>query len=119
MEARLYPLMYRTLPPSVYHIYLHPDDYAQVHPISAAIVADAQRGLSTKVDEINRRSRWTRLLLEKRAPIEVPPAGWEIHLHPETNGELSQGELGIESRLLLPPPRQFDGGAATTLIART
>jgi hypothetical protein len=119
MESRLYPLMYRTLPPAEYHVYLHPDDYAQVHPISAAIVTDAQRGLSAKVDEINRRSRWTRLLLEKRAPIEAPAAGWEIHLHPEVNGELSPGELGIESRLLLPAPRQFDGGAATTLIART
>jgi hypothetical protein len=119
MESRLYPLMYRTLPPSVYHVYLHPDDYAQVHPVAAAIVADAQQGLSTRADEINRRSRWTRLMMEKRAPIEAPPGGWEIHLHPETNGELSPGELGIESRLMLPAPRQFDGGTATTLIART
>jgi pSer/pThr/pTyr-binding forkhead associated (FHA) protein len=119
MESRLYPLMYRTLPPSVYHVYLHPDDYAQVHPVQAAIIADAQQALNTRVDEINRRSRWTRLMLEKRAPIEVPAGGWEIYLHPETNGELAAGELGIESRLVLPVARRFEGGTATTVIART
>jgi hypothetical protein len=119
MESRLYPLMYRTLPPSVYHVYLHADDYAQLHPIRAAIIADAEQALNTRVDEINRRGRWTHLMQEKRAPIEVPASGWEIHLHPETNGELAQGELGIESRLVLPAPRQFDGGTATTVIART
>ena len=119
MEARLYPLMYRTLPPGVYHVYLHPDDFRQVQPISAAIIADAEQALSARVDEINRRSRWTRLMADKQAPIEAPPGGWEIHLHPETNGELAQGEFGIESRLLLPPPRRFEGGTATTLIAKT
>jgi pSer/pThr/pTyr-binding forkhead associated (FHA) protein len=110
MESRLYPLMYRTLPPAVYPIYLHPDDYSQVQPITAAIIADAQQGLSTRVDELNRRSRWSRFVSDARAPIEAPPGGWEIYLHPETNGELAAGELGIESRLLLPTPPRFEGG---------
>jgi len=119
MEARLYPLMYRTLAPSVFHVYLHPDDYRDVQPIAAAIVADAQQGLNSRVDELNARARWTRLVSGKQAPIEVPPGGWEIHLHPDANGELSRGELGIESRLSIPPPPRYDGGAATTRIART
>jgi hypothetical protein len=119
MESRRYPLMYRTLPPAVYHVYLHPDDYSQVQPITAAIITDAQQGLSTRVDELNRRARWTRFVSDSRAPIEAPPGGWEVYLHPETNGELSPGELGIESRLLLPTPPRFEGGTATTVIART
>ena len=119
MEARLYPLMYRTLAPSVFHIYLHPDDYRDIQPVAPAIVADAQQGLNNRVDELNARARWTRLVSGKQAPIEVPPGGWEIHLHPEPNGELSRGELGIESRLSIPPAPRYDGGAATTRIART
>jgi len=119
MEARLYPLMYRTLAPGVFHVYLHPDDYKEVHPIAAAIVADAQQGLNSRVDELNARARWTRMVSGKQAPIEVPPGGWEIHLHPESNGELSRGELGIESLLSIPPARRYEGGAATTRIART
>lgn len=119
MEARLYPLMYRTLAPGVFHVYLHPDDYRDVQPIAPAIVADAQQGLNARVDELNARARWTRLVSGKQAPIEVPPGGWEIHLHAEPNGELSRGELGIESRLSIPPAPRYDGGAATTRIART
>jgi predicted component of type VI protein secretion system len=111
--------MYRTLAPSVFHVYLHPDDYREVQPIAAAIVADAQQGLNSRVDELNARARWARLVSGKQAPIEDPPGGWEIHLHPEANGELSRGELGIESRLSIPPPPRYDGGAATTRIART
>jgi len=119
MEARLYPLMYRTLAPGVFHVYLHPDDYRDVQPIAAAIVADAQQGLNSRVDELNARARWARLVSGKQAPIEVPSGGWEIHLHPDANGELSRGELGIESRLSIPPAPRYDGGAATTRIART
>jgi hypothetical protein len=119
MEARLYPLMYRTLPPAVYHLYLHPDDYREVEPIASLIVLDAQQLLNSRVDELNGRSRWSTLVTGRQAPIEIPPGGWEIHLHPETNGELMRGELGIESRLLVPPPPRYDGGSPTTRIART
>lgn len=119
MEARLYPLLYRTLPPGAYHVYLHPDDYREIESIVPLIVADAAQGLSARVDELNGRHRWSNLLSSKQAPIEVPPAGWEIHIHPEPNGELARGELGIESRLAVPPPPRFEGGTPTTRIART
>ena len=119
MEERLYPLLYRTLPPSVFHVYLHPDDYREVEAISSLIVLDAQQGLNARVDELNRRSRWSALIAGKQPPIEVPPGGWEIHLHSEANGELVPGELGIESRLSVPPPPRFEGGTPTTRIVRT
>ena len=119
MEERLYPLLYRTLPPSVFHVYLHPDDFRDIEPIVPLIVTDAQQGLNARVDELNSRTRWSTLVSGKEPPIEVPPGGWEIHVHPDANGELAPGELGIESRLSVPPPPRFDGGTPTTRIART
>lgn len=119
MEERLYPLLYRTLPPSVYHVYLHPDDHREIEAIVPLIVADAEQGLTARVDELNGRGLFSSMLTTKRAAIEVPPAGWEIHVHAEPNGELSRGELGIESRLSVPPPPRFEGGTPTTRIART
>jgi hypothetical protein len=119
MEARLYPLMYRTLAPSVFHVYLHPDDYREIAPIATAIVADAGQALNARVDELNGRSRWSRMVTGRHAPIDVPAGGWQVHLHPEPNGELSRGELGIESQLSIPPPPRYEGGVATTRIART
>jgi hypothetical protein len=119
MEERLYPLLYRILPPSVYHVYLHPDDYRDVEPIVAVLTADAQRGLAERIEQLNQRPRWQQLLHGKQPPIEVPPAGWEIAIHPDANGELQRGQIGIVSSLSLPHAPTFEGGTPTTRIART
>lgn len=119
MEARLYPLVYRVLAPSVYHVYLHPEDYREIEAVTPIIVLDAQRALNARVDERNAPSRWSSIVKGKRPPIEVPPGGWELYIHPDANGEIKRGELGIVSRLSLPPAPRFEGGTPTTRIVRT
>jgi hypothetical protein len=116
MQDRLYPLFYRTLAPSRYHVYLHPDDYGEVEGVMALIVADAQKALDARVARLNRQSRW---LLSNATPVEVPAGGWEIHIHPEANGELGRGEIGIVSQLSIPAAPQFEGGTPTSRIVRT
>ena len=119
MEERLYPLLYRVLPPRAYHVYLHPDDYREIETIAQVIAADAQRALTERVDTLNRRPRWQRLLLGKQPPIEPPSAGWEISIHPDANSELERGQIGIVSRLSVAATPKFEGGTPTTRIART
>ena len=119
MEERLYPLLYRVLPPRAYHVYLHPDDYREIETIAPAIAADAQRGLSERVAALNRRPRWHGLIMGKQAPIEPPSAGWEISIHPDANSELERGQIGIVSRLSVAATPTFEGGTPTTRIART
>lgn len=119
MEERLYPLLYRVLPPRAYHVYLHPDDYREIETIAQAIAADAQRAMTERVDALNRRPRWQGLLLGKQPPIEPPSAGWEISIHPDANSELERGQIGIVSRLSVTASPTFEGGTPTTRIART
>jgi FHA domain len=119
MEERLYPLLYRVLPPRAYHVYLHPDDYREIETIAQVIAADAQRALTERVDTLNRRPRWQGLLLGKQPPIEPPSAGWEISIHPDANSELERGQIGIVSRLSVAATPKFEGGTPTTRIART
>lgn len=119
MEGQLYPLLYRILPPTVYHVYLHPDDYREVEAIGPSIAADAERGLTERVEELNRRSRLQQLLQGKQPPVEVPASGWTITIHPDANNELARGQLGIVSRLSVPAAPKFEGGTPTTRIART
>jgi pSer/pThr/pTyr-binding forkhead associated (FHA) protein len=119
MEERLYPLLYRVLPPRAYHVYLHPDDYRDIETIAPVIAADAQRALTERVDTLNQRPRWQGLLLGKQPPIEPPPAGWEIAIHPDANSELERGQIGIVSRLAVAATPTFEGGTPTTRIART
>src|SRR5215212_8995317 len=46
----------------------------------------------------------------------MPPAGWEVHIHPDRNDGLKPGELGIESLLPLPAPLEFDGPPTTRIV---
>jgi pSer/pThr/pTyr-binding forkhead associated (FHA) protein len=119
MEERLYPLLYRVLPPRVYHVYLHPDDHREIETIAPVVAADAQRALTERVETLNRRPRWYGLVMGKQPPIEPPSAGWEIAIHPDANSELERGQIGIVSRLSVSATPTFEGGTPTTRIART
>lgn len=119
MEERLYPLLYRVLPPRTYHVYLHPDDFREIETVAPVLAADAQRGLTERVQALNRRPRWQGLLLGKQPPIEVPADGWEIAIRPDANNEIERGQIGIVSRLSVAPAPTFEGGTPTTRIART
>jgi pSer/pThr/pTyr-binding forkhead associated (FHA) protein len=119
MEERLYPLMYRTLPPGVFHVYLHPDDHQAIASITALIVADAEQGLTARVEELNRRSRLLTFIAGGAAPIEIPAGGWRVYVQPELNGDISRGDFKIESRLSLPATPTYNDGAPTVRIGRT
>jgi hypothetical protein len=119
MEERLYPLMYRTVAPSAYHVYLHPDDHRAVEAVAALLVVDAQKALNARVDELNRRSRLVVFVTGRQPPIEIPAGGWQVHIQPEANGEIVRGDFRIESRLSVPATPTYNDGVATTRIGRT
>src|SRR4051794_10493640 len=119
----LYPLPYTTLPPAIFYVYLHPQDFERIEGIVPRLVAELQQALSDEVRKINQgRDKSTgvlsRLIARAEAPpIEVPPAGWDIYVAADRNGTLPPGQLGIDSMLPLPPPLEF-GGPATTRIVK-
>lgn len=122
--ANMYQLPFTTLPPTIFHIYLHAGDYERIEGIVPRIVSELQKALTEEVKKINEgRSRTGGMLSrlieqEDASPIEVPPTGWEVYLHADRNDELKPGDLGIESLLPLPAPLEF-GGPPTTRIVRS
>jgi len=119
----LYPLPFSTLAPSVYHVYLHPDDFTTIEGIAPKLAEQLQQALTGEVERINRgRARPVRALVSRlldRDPlpaIEVPPDGWEVHIRPDPNGELTRGQLGIECTLALPAPVEYEGTPTTRII---
>jgi FHA domain len=124
LTLNLYPLPYTTLPPSVFYVYLHPADFDRIEGIVPRLVAELQQALSDEVRRINEgrqksRGVLSRLIARDEAPrIEVPAAGWDVHVTADRNGALQPGELGIDSMLPLPPPLEF-GGPATTRIVKS
>lgn len=120
----VYQLPFTTLPPTIFHVYLHPGDFERIEGIVPRIISELQKALTEEVRKTNDgRTRpagvLSRLIVqEQAAPIELPAAGWEVHIHPDRNDGLQRGELGIESMLPLPAPAEF-GGPPTTRIVRS
>lgn len=124
LALNLYQLPFTTVPPTIFHIYLHPADFERIEGIVPRLVAELRKALSDEVRKINAgRARsggvLSRLIAQDEAPpIEVPAAGWEVHVHADHNGALKPGHLGIESMLPLPAPVEF-GGPPTTRIVKS
>jgi len=124
LRLNLYPLPYTTLPPAIFHVYLHPEDFDRIEGIVPRLVAELQQALGDEVRRINQgRERsggvLSRLIAQAEAPpVEVPSTGWDIQVSADRNGTLQPGELGIDSMLPLPPPLEF-GGPATTRIVKS
>jgi len=82
LVLNLYPLPFTTLPPSIFYVYLHPDDYDRIEGIVPRLVAELQQALSDEVRRINQGREkggvLSRLIAREEAPpIEVPASGWE------------------------------------------
>lgn len=124
LRLNLYPLPYTTLPPAIFHVYLHPADFDRIEGIVPRLVSELQQALSDEVRRINQGREksggvLSRLIAQAEAPpIEVPPGGWEVQVNADRNGTLLPGELGIDSMLPLPPPLEF-GGPPTTRIVKS
>jgi hypothetical protein len=125
LTLNLYPLPYSTLAPTVYRVYLHPDDFDVIEAVVPRIVTQVQRALTAEVEKVNQRlTRSGRQVLhrlldrEELAPIEIPSSGWDVHIQPDRNGELEAGHLGIVSTLSMPAPVEY-GGTPTTRIVKT
>jgi FHA domain len=123
LMLNLYPLPFSTIAPTIYHVYLHPDDFDAIDGVAARVVGQIQEALTAEVEKVNqglRRSArrvLTRLLdREELPPIEVPAAGWEVHLCADRNGELERGQLGIVSTLAMPAPAEYVGTPTTRIV---
>jgi len=123
MKEGLEPLHYSTLPPAIYHVYLHPDDMDRLRGILPRIVDEAKRALDAEVEQINRGSLASslaeRLKLARRGEpkISVPDGGWQIRILENTDEEVSQGDVVIYSELALPAKMELSAGSMTKRIA--
>lgn len=123
LRLNLYPLPFSTIAPTVYHVYLHPEDYDAIEGVAATVVDQIRRALTAEVEHLNRdmggrvKTILARLLERDRlAPIELPPGGWEVHVRRDPDGDLSRGQLGIVSSLALPAPAEYTGTPTTRIV---
>jgi len=119
MREGLEPLHYSTLPPAVFHVYLHPDDMDRLRAIAPRIVDEARRALDAEVDALNKASIAERFKLSKRSEpkITAPDGGWQVQLLENTDDDTQPGDIVIHSELALPSKADIGAGSMTKRIA--
>jgi hypothetical protein len=125
LRLNLYELPYSTLCPTVYHVYLHPEDFQTIEGIVPRLVAELHQALTGEVERLNRRVAGASrralgriLQREEMAAIDLPPDGWDVSITADQDGELARGHLGILSSLSMPAPASY-AGTPTTRIVRS
>ncbi len=113
MREGIEPLLYASLAPGVYEVYLHPDDYERLMPIATRVAAEARRALDEEVARLNRGDRLTPALVRRwlggPPKVERPLEDWVVRLQADPDGELRPGHIAVTSELSLPPRPELDG----------
>ena len=120
MRKNLEPLKYSTLAPSRYLVYLHPDEYARLEGIVPILQEQTVRALAEELETLNRRSavkRYAERLLGNRNP-RVQNAGgeWQVEFLADPDGDVADGDILIDSELLLPASPELGVGERTRRI---
>ncbi len=119
MREGLEPLQYSTLPPSIYHVYLHPEDMERLRGILPRILDEARRALDAEMESLNRASLPERLKISKRSlpKVSPPDGGWQIRILENTDDDIAPGDIVIHSELALPVKTELGAGSMTKRIA--
>jgi hypothetical protein len=119
MREGLEPLQYSTLPPSIYHVYLHPDDMDRLRGIVPRIIEEARRALDAEMESLNHASIAERLKIARRSlpKVSQPEGGWQVRILENTDDDIAAGDIVIYSELALPAKTELGAGSMTKRIA--
>src|SRR5262245_42620075 len=120
MRQNLEHLKYSILAPSRYVIYLHPAEYARLEGIIVILQEQTIRALSEEVAARNRHStlrQYAQRFLGARKPgVENPGGEWSIEFLPDPDGDIAEGDILVDSELLLPARPEVGIGERTRLV---
>jgi hypothetical protein len=115
MRTNVEPLLFTTVAPTRFFVYLHPSDHQRLGGIFPMITAQARRALDEEVRAWNARAKPTRIPKkwlggdDPPPPIEMPPDVWDIRFEADDEGEMAPGDIAIASELTLPAQPEFEG----------
>lgn len=127
MGQSLEPLVTKTIAPSLYQVYLHPDDYDHLRTLFGELESEAKALLDGELERLNRGSApaFSRILRKKKdaapaAPKFVSAEGkWTIRFQEDPNGTLNPGDLEVVSEFARPPEAGYGAGSKTHRISTT
>lgn len=126
MRASIVPMLYSTIAPSAYVVYLHPDDYVLIEDVVPLIETQIRRSIEHAIEQLNNRRGWRRIprLVRKRMPPIDVTAAHTIDIVPDPNNQLQRGQVAVQSDVRRPAteyagPPTLRVTAATPALAAT
>ena len=124
MRQNLEHLKYSTLAPSRYTVYLHPAEYGRLEGIIPILQQQTVQALSEELEKLNARPSLRGLIQRWRGSPSEPHfrnAGgeWQIEFLADPDGEMAEGDLLIDSELILPANPDLGVGERTRRITTT
>jgi hypothetical protein len=120
MRKNLERLRYSTLAPSRYTVYLHPREYERLEGIVPILQEQTVRALTEELERLNGRSsirRWARRLVGDSEPdVCTAAADWQVEFLADPDGDMSEGDLLVDSELVLPASPDLGMGERTRRI---
>ena len=109
---------YSTLAPSRYTVYLHPTEFARLETIIPVLQEQTIRALDEELRRLNAAGSSARWMRVERAPeIRNAAADWHIAFMADPDEELKEGDLLVDSELLMPARPDLGLGEQTRQIA--
>jgi len=118
MRQNLERLKYSTLAPSRYTVYLHPTEFARLETIIPVLQEQTVRALDEELQRLNAAGsspRWRRV--ERLPEVRNAAADWHIAFMADPDEELKDGDLLVDSELLMPARPELGIGEQTRRIA--
>jgi FHA domain-containing protein len=120
MRKNLEPLKYSTLAASRYTVYLHPTEYRRLEGIVPILREQTARALREELQKLNKGSlmrRWIGRTI-RRGDAEIQNAGseWQVDIVADPDGDLAEGDVLVDSELMLPSMPALGMGERTRRI---
>jgi len=120
MRESAEPLLYNTLVPSHYDVYLHRDDYDRLTGIFPRIRDEARRALAEELAQISKKGSSRLPGFKPKAPkYEAAEKDWYIKFLIDEDDELAPGDILVDSRLTLPAAIEYGVGSKTQRTVET
>jgi len=115
MRQNVEPLKYSTLVPSRYTVYLHPAEFARLEGILPILEEQTTRALAEALEAMNRR-RWIDRFRGQPPVVRNADVDWHVDFLADPDGEMREGDLLVDSELLLPARPELGIGERTRRI---
>jgi hypothetical protein len=121
MRRNLERLKYSTLAPSRYTVYLHPAEFERLETIVPVLCEQTIRALDEELRRINARPpspRWMRRVSAEAEPeVRNAATDWHVAFMADPDGELKEGDVLVDSELLMPARPDLGVGEQTRRVA--